>query len=427
MALSDSYCVSDDLRDVFPQVNEFDTKTPIFSWTRGIINFHDTSMDIYYAANSGVVNNLFINGAKIDKITFNTTATTTLAENLTQSIGEVGDTDFDVVNGSDFSVGDIIKINNEYMKVQTVSSNTLGLSAALGRGLFGTSAQYHTSGTNVYMIVDSSADLPDATSAGITQNSFFYDPDLDVCMLVGDDLTTNDPNDSLIESGEDWKTHKTDIIKKASRYFDSRVDSTISRDQFKDKNGEYDYLVVRTTALIACSFLISAHTPTSDMLEQIKEEYNFNIDLINTGKAKLSHQISGDSSQGIVREVLSPQDANPLYLVDTRGNYTGTYDLIKVIITTAGAIGVGKFDVYVKDSDGLKNNQSITAEKITGDYQSIGHGLYIRFQGKNSSSEADANDEWEIEVFGRGEELADVGINSVRSVGMTRGGYGVWQ
>ena len=153
--------------------------------------------------------------------------------------------------------------------------------------------------------------------------------------------------------------------------------------------------------------------------------------MINSGKAKLSHQISGDSSQGIVREVVSPQNANPLYLVDTRGSYTGSsYDLIKVVITTAGVIGTGKFDVYVKDSNGLKNNQVVTAEKITGDYQSIGNGLYVRFQGKDSSSAATVGgtpDEWEIEVWGKGEELADVGINAVRSVGMTRGGYGVWQ
>ena len=331
MALSDSYCTSSDLRDVYPQIDEFDTKLPLFGWV--------IDDNLAYIYNSGTVNRLY----------------------------------------------------------------------SAGRDL----------------------GLPQSTSGAVDSvDDWYYDSSTDRLWYYFGSSNTS-PVDLLVESGEDWSGHQTDIIKKASRYFDSRVDATISRDQFKDKNGEYDYLVVRTTALIACSFLITAHNPVSEIADQIKEEFNFNIELINSGKAKLSHQISGDSSQGIVREVVSPQNANPLYLVDTRGSYTGSsYDLIKVVISTAGVIGTGKFDVYVKDSDGLKNNQVVTAEKITGDYQSIGNGLYVRFQGKDSSSAATVGatpDEWEIEVWGKGEELADVGINAVRTVGMTRGGYGVWQ
>ena len=36
------------------------------------------------------------------------------------------------------------------------------------------------------------------------------------------------------------------------------------------------------------------------------------------------------------------------------------------------------------------------------------------------------NDEWEIECFGKGEEIADLGYNSIKSTRITRGGIGVY-
>ena len=113
---------------------------------------------------------------------------------------------------------------------------------------------------------------------------------------------------------------------------------------------------------------------------------------------------------GTVREVLSPQTSNSnggLYIVDTRGHYSGIYDLIKVIITTAGVIGTAKFDVYHGDSTGLKKNKVVDGELIVGDYQSIGAGLQVRFAGKNDSSVATVDDEWEIECWGQQEALDD--------------------
>ena len=52
-------------------------------------------------------------------------------------------------------------------------------------------------------------------------------------------------------------------------------------------------------------------------------------------------------------------------------------------------------------------------------YQSLAGGLEIRFAGSTDSTQAAANDEWEIEVFGR-HEVVDV--SSGKSVKMTRTG-----
>ena len=119
-------------------------------------------------------------------------------------------------------------------------------------------------------------------------------------------------------------------------------------------------------------------------------------------------------SQGNVAKV---SVSGALNIVDTRGEYTGTYDRIKVIITTAGAIGTAKFSVFAKDADGLKNQQVITDEIVNGDYQKCVSGLQIRFQGSADSSTATQNDEWEVEVTGIYEEVENA---SMRSVKMTR-------
>ena len=70
-----------------------------------------------------------------------------------------------------------------------------------------------------------------------------------------------------------------------------------------------------------------------------------------------------------------------------------------------------------KDSTSLKNNQVITEEKITGDFQQLAGGLQIRFGGSADDSVATANNEWECEVAGWAEEVDNSAINSVR---MTR-------
>jgi hypothetical protein len=64
----------------------------------------------------------------------------------------------------------------------------------------------------------------------------------------------------------------------------------------------------------------------------------------------------------------------------------------------------------------------VDEEKITGDYQTLAGGLEIRFGGSTDSTQAAANDEWEIEVAGWQEEVDNSAINSIK---MTRGGTAV--
>jgi hypothetical protein len=197
------------------------------------------------------------------------------------------------------------------------------------------------------------------------------------------------------------------------------LDSMLPREQFKDQDGNYDYIIVRTTALLACSFLIRASDPTSEIADALFNEANVNIASLNEGKTKLSWQTTGDASMGVIRE---GSVSGALRIVDTKGAYDGVYDKIGVKVTTGGAMGTAKYSYWAKDSDNLgaeKMNNGDTSsysDTINGTYQPIGNGLYIRFAGDTADT-ATLNDYWEIEVSGRSEKT-DLGYP--RTIRMTR-------
>ena len=76
MATAPTYCTHRQLKDVFPQVDSFDNKRALYGWEVGVEDFYDTSIDTYYASNTGLVTQLFWDGSQVDKISFNTIETT---------------------------------------------------------------------------------------------------------------------------------------------------------------------------------------------------------------------------------------------------------------------------------------------------------------------------------------------------------------
>ena len=275
----------------------------------------------------------------------------------------------------------------------------------------------HNSGIVTQLFADGE-DLGPAKSAHTDLNvegEWFYNSAEDVLYYY----SATNPADKLMEAGEEFTTMVTQYRTDASRYLDSMLDPNMPREAFKDKSGNLDYLIIRTTALIAANFMIKSHDPNSELANALMEEAILNINNINEGKAALSFQVTRDSSQGVIRDV-SYTDGK-IRPVDTRGEWSGSYDLVKVIITTGGRIGTAKYSVYTKDSDKLKNNQVVTDKIINGDYQPLAGGLQIRFAGDDmnptSGTQATADNEWEIEVFGKYE---DVDNSSGKAVKMTR-------
>ena len=234
-----------------------------------------------------------------------------------------------------------------------------------------------------------------------TNGKWFYDSDNDEVFYFNN---AANPIDLLMESGEEFTGLVTQFREDASRYLDSRLDPKLPKSQWKNSKGEFDYIIIRTTALIAAAFMIRTHNPTNEALESIELEYEKNIELLNTGKASLGFQNTGDASMGVIRDVT--YTAGKLRPVDLKGNARGVdFDLIQVKVTTTGVLGTGTYSVWVKDSDKLKSYKHIEDEKITGDYQLLAYGLRIRFGGESDSDQAAINDEWEIEVRGVNEAI----------------------
>ena len=177
-------------------------------------------------------------------------------------------------------------------------------------------------------------------------------------------------------------------------------------------------MIIRTTALLCAALMIRATDPTSEMASAFMAEAQENVDALNNGKAGLSWQNTADSSKGVIRDVTYSGTVRP---VDTRGHYSGTYDLIKIKIdTTGGAIGTATYSVWTKDGDKLgmnEGNQVVTTEIINGDYQALAGGLQVRFSGTDFDSTASVNDTWEVEVQGWSEE---VDSGSLKPIRMTR-------
>ena len=410
MATAPIYCTHKELKRVYPQIDAFDNKTPIYGWKIGLTDVYDDAIDVYAAHNTGLVTQLFFDGAEVNTITFPKVATTTVDGAFTEA--HMG---FDVETGHGLEENDIVKIGSEYMRIIEVATDTIVVSTpSTNRGVFDTSAVDHADEASVYRIIDASADVGDSSSGGVDALAFVYDPDLDMCLLIS---AGADPADYLVEAGEDFTSMITQFRTDASRYLDSKLDPNLPREQLKDKSGNFDYMIIRSASLIAASFLIRATDPTNEVATALMEEAQGNIDALNTGNAALSWQTTRDASRGIIRDVTYTDGS--VRPVDTRGYWGGTFDIIKVQIITGGAIdGTATYSVWTKDADKLGNQegtQVVTAEKINGDYQSLAGGLQIRFAGEAKASVATATNEWEIEVMGAAEHIDASGVKSVHN------------
>ena len=394
MATAPIYCTHKELKRVFPQLDEFDTKTPIYGWTQ---LFTHGGYELYESFDSGLITTLFKDGEDLSPYQKNESYSDSTAN--TNEAVDIIETAIDVTDGSVFGYGDIIKIDNEKMLVTNISSNTI----TVKRGFLGTTTATHNTGVDVYIGVEWSE-----------ENQWLYNSGCNSILFYANSIN---PSDVLMEAGEDFTTLVTQFRTDASRYLDSKLDPNLPKNQLKDKSGNFDYMIIRTTALLAAVFMIRATDSTSEMATAMMEEAQGNIDDLNNGKAALSHQNTSDASKGVIRDVTYTGTVRP---VDTRGHYSGTYDLIKIKITTGGVIGTAKYSVWNKDGDRLgmnEGNQVVTDEIINGDYQALAGGLQIRFAGTNFDSTAAVDDIWEVEVMGWSEE---VDSNNLQPIRMTR-------
>jgi len=187
---------------------------------------------------------------------------------------------------------------------------------------------------------------------------------------------------------------------------ESMLDSRMAREIVKDREGNYPEFIQRATGIKAIIMLLQSSDPDNAIIESFQEEFNQIIEGYRSGLIQLPNSVTPDSSRGVIREV-SVDNNSDLRLVELKGVYQlSGYDLIKIVINTGGIIGTSTYSVYVKDSDKLKSHLVVSQEKITGDYDEVAHGLYMRFAGDDDSAITTANDEYEISVFGNDCEVS---------------------
>tara|TARA_R100000808_G_C2146515_1_gene154439 strand:+ start:1737 stop:2924 length:1188 start_codon:yes stop_codon:yes gene_type:complete len=391
MATAPIYCTHKELKRVYPQIDSFDAKTPVYGWSTTTLD----SNTYYIAYDTGLMTQLFIDGVsqQSGNQTIGTSATTTVNEEFT-----VNDTTLTVAAGNTLTDSTYIKIGSEVLGITAISTDNLTVT----RGELGTTPSAHANGSSIFKHFQPASN-----------GDNLYDSDNDfIIVKYGSNL-----NDLLTEAGEDFTDLITQFRTDASRYLDSKLDPNLPREQLKDKSGNFDYMIIRSSALIAAAFLIRANDPTNEVATALMEEAQGNIDALNDGKAALSWQTTRDASRGIIRDV-SYTDGS-VRPVDTRGVWNGTFDLIRVKIETGGALdGTATYSVWVKNADKLgiqQGNQVVTSEKINGDYQALAGGLQIRFAGESKTSVATATNEWEIEVMGATEHIDASGVKSVNN------------
>ena len=370
-----------DLKDTYPGLSSYDSKIRIYGFTNQESG-QGYAATPYLSPNSGLVTSLYRDSHDLGsgEQTIGAAATTLVNE----ADISVSESEITVDSGSACTTQTYIKIDNEIMYVNNIAGNNL----TVLRGRLGTSAATHANDAAVFQHFSPSTD-----------GQWLYDSDNDFLIISA----SSNPTDNNMETGEDWSTLKTRNMKKASRMVESLLDSRLSREIMKDREGNYPEFIKRATALKACVLLISTQDVENPMIESFNDEFDHIIEGYRSGNIQLPTSVTVDSAQGVLREV-SVNANSDLRPVELKGTYLGLgYELLKVFIETdeGGAIGTAKYTVVGRSSTGLKNQTIVDSEVIDGQFQRLTPDLWIRWGGDDvATAICTVGDEYEIEIHG---------------------------
>lgn len=262
-------------------------------------------------------------------------------------------------------------------------------------------------------------ELTKVTDTPNADNEFKYSESTDYVDVFLASSSVSAFNSSVFEGGQDWEDLKNRVVKEQA----DRIRSYLNRPIYKRNNStyqgasdrDYDFIIIRINAILACADLIKSQDPErAQIIEEmaLSPDGNGLLDKLKRKEYVLWNETSFRSESGIISEV-SVNTSSTGYIEDIKLNTPPMtdYDEVKVIISTAGTFSVGsastvKYDVFVKDSTGLKTHKVIDGEVITGDYQSLAYGAQIRFQAGVYT----LNDEWAVTF-----QSAEIPIGQVKS------------
>ena len=217
--------------------------------------------------------------------------------------------------------------------------------------------------------------------------------------------STTDPNELSMEAGEDWAGLKLRKVQEQAERIRSYVPFPILPRKGvgteSASSREYDWIIINANSTLACAELVRPYDSELSLeLEKriIDPETELGtLDLLKKGEYQLWNQ---GENQDSLRSV-SVNASTTSSIVDVKGNPSAEWDIIKIIIDTGGTLSSGssssiKYSTYGRDETGIKILKIVDDETVTGGWDYVGHGMYVRF----SAGVLTTNDEWELEVSG---------------------------
>ena len=250
-------------------------------------------------------------------------------------------------------------------------------------------------------------EMTKVTDTPNAEDEFNYAASTGVLQFYQENSSSSILNSLVIESGRDWNDTKVEAIRKASDFVRNVLPVPIYPRKgvgvASSTGNNYPEIIVRSTAIIACADLIRPFDKDKGdelMAMAMNPEGTGYLDMIRKGEIALSQDEGLAKNSGIIREV-SINGSTTGSIIDVRGRPTAVWDVIKIIISTAGSFTSGsasgvKYDTFISDDTSLKIDKSSDAEVIDGNFQDVGHGMQVRF----SPGVYTINDEWELEVSG---------------------------
>ena len=250
-------------------------------------------------------------------------------------------------------------------------------------------------------------EMTSVTDTPNANKEFNYNTSTGLLSFFLENSSTSLLNSSVIEAGRDWYDTKVEAVRKASDLCRNVLPVPIYPRKgvgtASATGNDYPEIIVRSTAIIACADLVRPFDKEKGdelMAMAMNPEGTGYLDMVRTGQIALSQDEGMAKHSGIIREVSINANSTGS-VIDVRGRPSVDWDVIKIVITTAGTFTSGsasgvKYDTFVKDDTGLKIDKSSDAEIIDGGFQDVGHGMQVRF----SPGVYTINDEWELEICG---------------------------
>ena len=229
--------------------------------------------------------------------------------------------------------------------------------------------------------------------------------------------STSDMNSRVFEAGQDWDGLKTTVCKEQADRMRSYLDRPIYKRGNANYQGasnrDYDFIVIRINAILACADLIRSYDPErAEMIEEMALGEDGMLTKLKRREYVMWNETSFRSEAGIISEI-SINGSSTGYIEDVKmhGPPATDYDEVRVVISTAGTFAPGttsgvKYDVYTKNDNGLRMQKVVDGETMNGDYQSLAYGAMVRFQAGVYT----ISDEWSVTFQSDG-----IPIGSVKS------------